>query len=110
MTPWERIDGWLTRKRHSWSWLGKQLGYTDQQISNWKSRGVPPKEYESIAVALHESMDWIVGRAPPRGEDPGTLTAMAVKIAQEFDTIQDPKAQLDAFAKIITVIAKARGL
>lgn len=110
MTPWERIDGWLTKKRHPWSWLGTQLGYSDQQIGNWKSRGVPPKEYENIAIALGESMDWIVGRGPARGEDLGALTAMAIKVAQEFDTIPDPKNQLDAFAKIVTIITKHRGL
>lgn len=108
MTPWERIDGWLKKYRHPWTWLGEQIGYTDQQMGNWKTRGVPAKEYEQIAVVLHESMDWIVGRAPPRGEDPGSLTPMAIKLAQEFDTIPDMKRQLDAFAQILTIIVKHR--
>ena len=75
MTPWERIDGWLTKHRRPWAWLGAQLQYTDQQIGNWKGRGVPPKEYENISLVLGESMDWIVGRAAARGGRPRIVDA-----------------------------------
>ena len=60
-------------------------------------------------MVIRESMDWIAGIGPARSEDPMQLTAMAIKVAQEFDTITDLKGQLDAFAQIITIITKTRG-
>ena len=111
-TPWERVDRLLKQRKLTWSQLAIQIGYAkhpDQVVNNWKVRGLPLKEYEPIAVFLRESMDWIAGIAPPRSEDASKLTAMAVKVAQEFDTINELSGQLDAFAKIVTIIAKIRG-
>ena len=106
---WERITAELERRGRSWTWLSDKLGYPTGQTGNWKSRRVPPKEYGAIAAIFGESVDWVVGTAGPRASGDAPLSPMAARLAREFDQIRDSAAQLDAFAKCISVIAKARG-
>lgn len=106
---YERLRDELSRRGKSWAWLADRMGTTRQAVGNWKKRGVPVKDFPTIAVAFGETADWVAGQAPPRREKPDSLSAMALRIAQEFDRIADLSAQLDAYTKIITVIAVARG-
>lgn len=106
---WERIDAELRKRRKTWPWLAKQLGHENRtRIYNWKTRGVPAAEYAGIAVALGESVDWVAGMAPARAASGADPSPMATRIALEFDQIKDAGAQLDAFARIIAVIARAK--
>lgn len=106
---YERITLELKRRNKDWAWLADQIEVSRSAAGNWKSRGVPATHHAAIAVTLGESVDWVTGIAPPRRQDPEKLSPMALKLAREFDEIQGQAAQLDAFAKIITIIAKARG-
>jgi len=106
---WLRVDAELKARGKGWPWLRDRLGYSDGRVGNWKSRGIPTAEYANIALAMDESVDWVSGLAPPKRQDPDKLTAMARKVAFEFDTITDDEARLTAFAKVISAIASVRG-
>ena len=68
-TVWHRIDRELTRRKDarqqpgSWAELGRLIQASAQKMTNWKSRGVPPKEYADIALALGWSVDQLLGLA-----------------------------------------------
>lgn len=105
---WERVREELDRRGKSWAWLADRMGTTRQAVGNWKKRGVPLKDYPAIAVAFGETADWVAGQAPPRRETPANLSTMALRIAQEFDRIEELPARLDTYTKIVTLIAIAR--
>ena len=107
---WDRLDAELKRRKKNWSWLSTRLGYSRARCANWKVRGVPLAEYPALAVAFGESADWVAGVAEPRGSDGAEPSPMAARLAQEFDAIGDSAAQLDAFAKAIAIITRARGI
>ena len=109
---WHRIDAALKRRRKNWTWLGQQLGHSSRAVcGNWKRRGVPTSEHEPIAAALGQSIDWLVGISDDDGKpEPVQLSAMALRIAQEFDALDDDAQQLDAYTQIIGVIVRARGV
>lgn len=106
---YERVRDELERRGKSWAWLAERMGASRQVVGNWKARGVPAKDYPAIAIAFGESADWVAGRAPPRRDKPENLSAMALRLAQEFDSIADLKTQLDVYTKLVTIIAVARG-
>lgn len=106
---WQRLDAELKRRGKSWAWLAGRLGYSRARCANWKVRGVPMAEFPALAVAFGESADWVAGAAPPRSSALAEPSPMAARIAQEFDSIPDAGAQLDAFAKIVAIITRARG-
>lgn len=68
-TVWHRIDSELQRRKDvrqtpsSWADLGRQIGATRQRLTNWKTRGVPPKDYPAIADAFGWSVDQLLGTA-----------------------------------------------
>lgn len=103
----DRIDKWLRSRGKTWQWLGAQCEWESGQMSNWGTRGVPPRHYPAIADVLGESTDWIFGRAESRSTENDHLSPMARKLAAEFDKIASPTRQLDAFAEIIAVITRA---
>jgi hypothetical protein len=108
---WVKIDKWLTANHQSWAWLGQQIGgLSPGRMGNWRRRGVPASQYSAVAAALDESTDWLLGLAEPKGVDPYRLSPMALRLAQEFDGIRDERQQLDAFAQIIALIARMRGI
>lgn len=106
---WQRVDARLQQRRKSWAWLGEQLGLTSGRMGNWNRRGIPASLHVQIAAALDESVDWLLGLAPPRGADPYALSPMALRIAMDFDSIKDDRKQLDLFATIISLIGRAHG-
>lgn len=68
---WHTIDRELARRKDarlspsSWSALGKVIGASVQATTNWKTRGVPPKEHPAIAAALGWSVDQLLGTSEP---------------------------------------------
>lgn len=105
---WDRLDAELKRRKRNWSWLATRLGYSRARCANWKARGIPLAEYPALAVAFGESADWVAGVAEARGTGGAEPSPMAARLAQEFDQIGDSSAQLDAFAKAIAIITRAR--
>lgn len=59
MTPWERLDAEIARKRSSWSSLAAQLDVKKQAVGNWKARGIPAKHMRAAAAFVGKSMDWL---------------------------------------------------
>ena len=59
MTPWERLDAELARKRSSWTALAKSLGATKQTVGHWKSRGIPAKNMRAAADFVGRSLEWL---------------------------------------------------
>lgn len=104
---WLRIADELKRKKRSWSWLASRMNYSAERVGNWKTRGIPAASHADIAVALGVTVDWLIGvGSADAGREP---SPMAMRIAWEFDRIQDEAAQLSAFIHIIGVIARASG-
>lgn len=72
---WHAIDAELDRRKakhlapSSWAALGRLLPKASSQVlTNWKARGVPPKEYANIATALGWSVDRLLGKEDVRDE------------------------------------------
>lgn len=72
-TTWDRITDLLTRRGKSWAWLGREIEVSDQDIHNWKIRGVPTSRYEAIAESLNVKVDdllrdrWTSSQYAPEG-------------------------------------------
>lgn len=74
---WERIEAAIEAKPEgrgrAVAWLVEQTGYGLSRINNWKARGVPIKEHETIAKVLGWDVDAVAGRQPvPRTPWPFT--------------------------------------
>lgn len=59
MTPWERLDKEITRKRLAWVALADALGLTKQNIGHWKTRGIPAKYMRGAASFVGKSLEWL---------------------------------------------------
>lgn len=70
MGPWEVIEAALARRKPSrdQAWLAAQLEISEQAVSNWKTRGVPSRQYERLADLLNLTIPQIIGREPPPWE------------------------------------------
>jgi len=62
----ETVFNRVIRKARDRGWsqsdLAERLSLSPQNITNWKSRGVPPERYVAIADALNWSLDEMLGR------------------------------------------------
>lgn len=64
---WERVDAELQHRKAkhlapaSWSALGRLIEASRQTTTNWRTRGIPPKEYVALAGALGWTIDQLVG-------------------------------------------------
>lgn len=69
-TVWQTIDEELLRRKakhlapSSWAALGRMLPTpaSNQVLTNWKARGVPPKEYVDVAAALGWTVEQLLGK------------------------------------------------
>lgn len=95
---WHRIDRELTRRKDArlspskWADLARKLDTTNQVVHNWKTRGVPPKEFPSIAAALGWTVDQLIGQeeAPDLVVKEGPATYhVQIKTSQAIDA--DPR-------------------
>lgn len=70
-TVFERVLRKARDRGWSQSDLAERLGLSPQNITNWKSRGIPPERYVGIADALSCSLDELLGRTRyVSGEEP----------------------------------------
>lgn len=58
---WSRIERELRRRGKEPQWLAEKLGWDQQRINNWKTRGVPVKVFPDIAAVLQVPINWIAG-------------------------------------------------
>lgn len=61
-TVFERALGKARDKGWNQSDLAVRLGLSPQNVTNWKSRGVPPEKYVALADVLDCSLDELLGR------------------------------------------------
>ena len=107
-TAWQRVEVELRRRNKTRAWLAARLGGNKQRVYNWEKRGdIPPAAYAEVAAVLGKTIAWLTGEdQAPQPED---YSAMAMRLAMEFDRIEDPAAQAAAFAHCIGVISRASG-
>jgi hypothetical protein len=114
---WERIDAELQRRRlkhlspSSWPGLRELIGASRQTTTNWKSRGVPPKEYTVIAGALGWTVDQLVGAEPDERPTPKPgADDLAGRIAHLLQMIATapPHLRLLAVANAETAVMDVR--
>lgn len=53
--------------------LAKRMDSSPQDVTNWKSRGLPADQYAKAADAFGRSVDELLGRAPPITASPETV-------------------------------------
>jgi hypothetical protein len=107
-SAWARVRRWLRDNKHNQQWLADALGYDKGRVSNWARRGVPPAEYPNVGRVIGKSVDWVAGVTDADPFDYTKLSPIARRVAVEFDTIADVDRQLEAFARIIATIERAR--
>lgn len=91
---WERIiEAAQERSPHPLTWLSEQLGYTLQRVQNWSVRGVPAREYRALAQVFGESLEWVIGTAPRRRDQP-KLSQAAIKLAEFFDAATEEERRM----------------
>lgn len=97
---WARIDEELRRRKAkhmvpgSWAAIGTRIDASRQTLWNWKTRGIPPKEYAALAGALDWTVDQLLGheaeevnRAPVDAPPvPGDLSARLAQLMSDIAT------------------------
>lgn len=78
---WVVVDEELSRRklRHlapsSWAALGRVIHATDQQMHNWKVRGIPARHHLAIAMAFGWTVDQLLGIETPSKSPPYAVDA-----------------------------------
>jgi hypothetical protein len=57
---WNRVDSVLRVRHRTWTSLAKELGYSDQRVSNWRRRGIPAQAFASLSTHLNVSVQWLI--------------------------------------------------
>jgi hypothetical protein len=57
---WNRVDSVLRARGRTWTSLAKNLGHSDQRVSNWRRRGVPARAFASLSTHLQVSLQWLI--------------------------------------------------
>jgi hypothetical protein len=66
MTPWEVIEQAMRWRKpgKDQKWLAEEVGTSAQAITNWKTRGVPTRQYRKLAQVFDLTVDQIEGLEP----------------------------------------------
>lgn len=59
--PWPLVEALLSERGRDRPWLEAQLDVKKNQITNWKTRGVPRAHADSLAILLKTSTDYLLG-------------------------------------------------
>lgn len=113
---WERIDAELRRRKAkhlapgSWAALGGLIGASRQTTTNWKVRGVPPKEYTVVAGALGWTVDQLVGADADERPAPAPTDDLAAGVAHLLQMIAatPPHLRLLAVANAESAVMDVR--
>lgn len=70
MTPWDRLNNELNRRKLGWQWVANGLNFDIQRVHNWKSRGIPAMHLRALADLFGETVDWIEGLAEHKVQEP----------------------------------------
>lgn len=105
----KRVQARLDDLGMSWAEFARRIGTTDQRVYNWRKRGIPKKEVDTIASILDCTTDWLLlGRKTdknhkvfakniePGPEIQGYVPLISWVSAGEWTTVEDPYAMGDA--------------
>lgn len=98
----DRVLAIAEQKKLSQTTLAKRLGISDQVLTNWKARGMPPRWDRLVADQLGVSIDTLHGRndpnnlfnvsVPPERANYQLLPEISWVAAGQFDEANDPYA------------------
>lgn len=83
---WQRINEELDRRKttrtapSTWAALAGMIGANSQTTTNWKTRGVPPKQYAEIARSLGWTMEQLLSDERTASEPGDPLEAPYQKV------------------------------
>lgn len=110
MTPWMRVDKFLTASGKGWSWLAGELGIEKiQRVNHWKNRGIPAKFHADIERILKKPPGWVMDTLSPYAP-PSSLSQSAKDLGALYDLIPQSdnfrrmKALADASHAIMQVL------
>lgn len=63
MRPIDRLLVWMEEAGINQDELGRRIGASPQQLTNWKERGMPASQWVKAADSFGKSIDELVGRA-----------------------------------------------
>lgn len=85
MTPWERLEREILRKRKSLKGLSEATGASRHSINHWKTRGIPARHMRTCAEFVGRSMDWLEFGVDPSPD----LLAAVQTIAEHLESLGD---------------------
>ncbi len=59
MSPWDRLQKEMTRRRKTLEGLVEATGASRQSIWHWEKRGIPSRHIRAAAEYVGRSMDWL---------------------------------------------------
>ena len=95
---WSHVDHELERRRHHhqplarWSELARVLHASSQTVHNWKVRGIPAKEYASIAAALGWSVAHLLSE-----DEAAPASSVPTSVQSTFQLSDRERALVEAF-------------
>jgi hypothetical protein len=92
---WNRVDNLLSARKRTWASLARDLGYTDQRVSNWKRRGIPAQLFPSLCSQLGVSLEWLAtgeGSPLPGGAAPSMAYSSSQNNNQAYMAAQPHSA------------------
>jgi len=114
MTPWERLESELVRKRKSLSALAKSLGVTKQALGHWKTRGIPAKYLRPAAAFVGRPLEWLefddLNEAHAVVSEPenAPTTAWAIDLGAQLDSLSSLDARRAAYLECSGIIQRAK--
>lgn len=109
MTPMERIDLELLRKRMTWEPLKEVLEASKQSVTNWRSKGLPKKHYSKVDDFFGKPYGWtelgVESQQDMLDNNPERLQTILSTIAAMFRMI--PEAEWgDALLDVSSTLQK----
>lgn len=112
MSPIERIDAELSRRKLKWASLMLALGVTKQSVSNWRRDGLPAKHYSKIDEFFGMPYGWVeLGVEPAMTSktmlenSPARLQSVLVTVGAMFRMIPENE-WADALLDVSTTLQK----
>lgn len=60
----QRVEAAVRKKGKNLAWLADQINVNNQDLNNWKNRGIPKNKLILVADFFHWSVDWLLRGDP----------------------------------------------
>ena len=99
MTPWERLEKEMARKRKSLAALYEVTGASRQAVEHWRVRGIPARHMRACAEFVGRSMDWLELGVEPELDIYDAMQGLA----KHLDALgtYDPEAVISLLATLV---------